>query len=152
MLSFTPDAINEWLFRQPGGRHALERGLASDVMPHALLALERLAAALEGVNQTDPGQLERRLADSGFQTSLRTLTAHLSLARRYRLIAWIADANLTNGDQVLRAMLDPQTPPAGSGAALHADIMRQHRLGLLDAIFDPERIQRVQVACHREVV
>ena len=150
MLSFTPDAINEWLLCQPGGRHALQRGLAADVMPQALLALERLAEALEGVKQTDPGRLERHLADPGFQTSLRTLAAHLGVARRYRLVAWVADANLTNGDQVLRALLDPKAPPAGSGAALRADLMRQHRLGLLDTIFDPRRIQRVRTACRRE--
>ena len=152
MLSFTPEAINEWLFQQPGGRHALERGLGAEVMPNALLAIERLAAALEDANETSPGHLEALLTDPTFLTSLRTLATHLGLARRYRLLAWVADANLVHGDQILRALLDPQAPPAGSGAALHADIMRQHRLGLLDAIFDPERIQRVQAACRREAV
>ena len=149
MLSFTPDAINDWLLRQPGGRHAFERGLGSDVMPKALLALERLATALEGASQADPRQLGKHLADTPFQTSLRTLAAHLGLARRYRLLAWIAEADLSNGAAVLQVLLDPQGPPAGSGAALRADITRQHRLALLDTMFAPERIERVQAAARR---
>ena len=149
MLSFVPDAINDWLLRQPGGRHAFEPGLGSDVMPEALLALERLAEALEAASQAGPKQLAKHLADTAFLTSLRILAAHLGLARRYRLLAWVAEADPSNGAASLRALLDPQAPPAGSGAALRADITRQHRLALLDTMFAPERLERVQAACRR---
>jgi len=147
MLSFTPDAINRWLLKEPGGRRALEAGLGFDATPNALLALERLAEALNGANRE---RLQVILTNPAFLTLLRTLATHLGMGRRYRLMGWLAETDSSPEGRVSSSFLDDAAYPVGSGEALRNDIVRQYRFSLLETIFDETRIARVLASCRGE--
>lgn len=145
MLAMDSASIEAWLQSQPGGHETPEPGLGEDASPTAMLAMGRLADRLEEVVTTNSDCLNRPQV----QLAFRQLLQHLSLGRRLRLLSWLIERPVPDGPQILAKLMDGREPPIGVGLTLFEDARRLHRLGLLEAIFHPDRIARVLAACER---
>ena len=102
--------------------NALDRSL--------LEGTESLAATLKA----DPGRQE-----------LRTVIGQLGLPRSLRVMHWIMQAGIPDGDAVLAAVLEGDE--TGAGQFLQATLVAAVRPSLLARLYAPERLALLLSAC-----
>jgi hypothetical protein len=106
-------------------------------------ALDDLGTALDAVLSERPSALSGGLREPNVARRLAALLDALGPARRYRLLAWLAQPTLPDHHAVFTAIL--KSPERGP--RLRAAMNALNRSALLGRIFDPERIAALLTAC-----
>jgi hypothetical protein len=105
--------------------------------------LDALGEALDAALSENPSALSGHLRDPSVARRLAVLLDELGLARRYRLLAWLAEPTLPDHHAVLSAILRT----AEHGPRLRNAMSAANRAALLSRIFSPERIAALLTAC-----
>jgi hypothetical protein len=106
-------------------------------------ALDDLGTALDAALSERSSALSALLRDPSVARRLAVLLDALGQARRYRLLAWLAEPTLPDHHAVLAAILRT----AEHGPRLRNAMSGANRAALLSRIFSPERIAALLTAC-----
>jgi hypothetical protein len=106
-------------------------------------ALDARGVALDATLSENPSALSARLRAPSVAHRLSVLLDEFGLARRYRLLAWLAQPTLPDHHAVLTAILKT----AEHGPRLRNAMNDVNRMALLSRLFSPDRIAALLTAC-----
>ena len=147
MPDLSRDAIQRWF--EQNGLDAIQVGAEAsnhcdehaEVLPRVL----RLGAAFDGAGAADAGQLATMLAAPSGVAKLGPILAHLSAARRLRLVHWLHEADNADAPRIVAGLIGQNDSDAG--AALRSWFLDLQRRELLTRLFMPERVEVLLAAC-----
>jgi hypothetical protein len=140
-------SVLEWLCVEEPDKPALAMNPLTVVEAAAVVedALVRLGNALDRSLLEDPAILAATLkADPGCQ-ELRAVMGQLGLPRNLRILHWILQDGIPDGNAVLAAVLERDE--AGNGQFLQATLTAAVRPSLLARLYAPERLALLLSAC-----
>ena len=144
MPNLTATAVDAWLAEQ-GSASIAETGNGEEDHPEVLPVLVSFGEALDNaLDRTVPGT-EAFLAAPRTAAHLQPVMAHLGAARRLRLLHWLSDSEFADPRHLVEQITAAR--PDGSGQSVRRWLLDLQRQELLDAIFDPTRINLLLAAC-----
>lgn len=140
-------SVLDWLrHEEPNRPDILEQPVTpAEADPGAEQALARLGQALDTSAAKDPAGLATGLLRGPLRDELRALMGQLGFPRTLRLLHWLMQAGLPEGDAVLAAVLEPD--PSGIGQYLQAMLAGAAKPTLLERIYAPDRLVVLMAAC-----
>jgi hypothetical protein len=142
MPDLTRAAVLSWLWENEPHLTDADNGEADQTMEAALC---RLGAALDAALLSDPAKLTNFLRSESGIKNLRAILGQLDQPRILRLLGWIRNEGLPEGEAILLALLTPD--PTGTGQYLQAMLAEAARIALLNRLYAPERLAMLRAAC-----
>lgn len=143
MPDLTPTAVEAWLSQQ--GSAAIEPGTGEDDHPDVLPAVVAFGEALDGALERSLPGTETFLAARDTATHLQPVIAHLGPARRLRLLHFLSDGGFSDPRHLVEQVTAAH--PDGTGQSIRRWLIDLQKRDLIDAIFDPDRINLLLAAC-----
>lgn len=144
-------SVLEWLSAEEPDKPALAINpvRAAEAASPVEDALIRLGSTLDKALLENPVELAAALKRDPARQELRTVMGQLGLPRSLRIMHWIMQGGLPDGDAVLAAVLEPDQP--GAGQFLQATLSAAVRPSLLERLYAPERLALLLSACQPAV-
>jgi hypothetical protein len=146
MPNLEQHTVTEWLTEL---RPAASREWPPPVRPVETEAdnperLKVFGSLLDQFAERDLQDFSAALCEAPLRDDLRAVMAQLGAARLMRLLHWLAEIDLPDGDAVVSALVGGDD---ATGHALRAAIAAVTRRALLRRIFAPDRIAALRAAC-----
>jgi hypothetical protein len=140
-------SVLDWFrHEEPNRPDILEQPVTpAEADPSAGQALARLGQALDTAAARDPAGLATSLLRGPLRDELRVLMGQLGFPRTLRVLDWLVQAGLPEGDAILAAVLAPD--PSGIGQYLQAILAGAARPTLVERIYAPDRLVVLMGAC-----
>jgi hypothetical protein len=140
-------SVLDWFrHEEPNRPDILEQPVTpAEADPGAGKALARLGQALDAAAASNPAGLATGLLRGPLRDEFRALMGQLGFPRTLRLLHWLMQAGLPEGDAVLAAVLEPD--PSGIGQYLQAILAGAAKPTLLERIYAPDRLAVLMAAC-----
>lgn len=143
--------VLEWLRMEEPDKPALAASPVRmvEAAPPIEDALVRLGSTLDRVLLENPETLAAALKSDPGRQELRAVMGQLGLPRSLRIMHWIMQDGLPDGDAVLAAVLEADQ--TGTGQFLQASLSVAARPSLLERLYAPERLVLLLGACQPAV-